>query len=77
MKLDQKVLELMAKKGDNLQGSLDRGDAEIGAYLSNEILLGETEFDVDAVIGWSREEKKFIVSSEKNELARLLGYSKH
>lgn len=77
VKLDQKVLELMAKKGDNLQGSLDRGDAEIGAYLSNEILLGETEFDVDAVIGWSREEKKFIVSSEKNELARLLGYSKH
>jgi hypothetical protein len=75
VKLDKKILDLMAKKGDTLQGSLDAGDAEVGAYLSNEILLGDTEFDVDAVIGWSREQKKFIVSSEDAELNRLLGYA--
>ena len=33
------------------------GDPEIGSYLGNEIPLGEGEFDVDAVIGWSREHK--------------------
>ena len=75
VKLDKKILDLMAKKGDSLQGALDAGDAEVGAYLSNEILLGDTEFDVDAVIGWSREQKKFIVSSENAELNRLLGYA--
>ena len=75
VKLDKKILDLMAKKGDNLQGLLDAGDAEVGAYLANEILLGDCEFDVDAVIGWSREQRRFVVSSEKNELNRLLGYA--
>jgi hypothetical protein len=75
-KLDKKVLDLLAKKGETLDGKVD-GDAEMGAYLSNEILLGATEFDVDSVIGWSREHKKFLPRDEGTELRRLLGYSKH
>jgi hypothetical protein len=74
-KLDRKVLELMAKRSDPVEGLA--GDAEIGAYLTNEILLGEGEFDIDATIGWSRTERRFLVSSEKGELQRLLGYAKH
>ena len=71
-KLDKKVTDLLAKKGEKLEGM--QGDAELGAYLSNEILLGETEFDVDAVIGWSREHKGFVTRGEDAELRRLLGY---
>jgi hypothetical protein len=74
-KLDKKVLDLLAKKGEKLEGTID-GDAEMGAYLSNEILLGETEFDVDAVIGWSRESKSFLTRGEPVELRRLLGYGR-
>ena len=74
-KLDKKVIDLLAKKGESLDGI--RGDAEMGAYLHNEILLGETEFDVDHAIGWSREHKRFMPKSQKGELARLMGYSKH
>lgn len=75
-KLDKKVLDLLAKKGDNLDGKI-AGDAEMGAYLSNEILLGATEFDVDNVIGWSRDHKKFLPKDEGTELRRLLGYAEH
>ncbi len=75
-KLDQKVLALLAKRGDNLDG-VEGGDPELGAYLSNEVLLGETEFDVDSAIGWSREHKTFLVKGEKEELRRLLGYGHH
>jgi hypothetical protein len=74
-KLDKKVLDLLAKKGETLDGM--SGDAEMGAYLSNEILLGATEFDVDGVIGWSREHKMFLPKDEDTELRRLLGYSEH
>jgi hypothetical protein len=77
VKLDKKVLDLMAKRGDTLEGVMRYGDAEMGAYLSNEILLGDTEFDVDAVIGWSREERKFLPQNDKREIARLMGYAKH
>ena len=72
VKLDKEVLSLMAKKAE-MSGS----DPEVGAYLTNAILLGEGEFDVDEIIGWSRDERKFVTKSEKNELRRLLGYSKH
>jgi hypothetical protein len=75
-KLDQKVLDLLAKKGQSLDGRV-AGDAEIGAYMANEILLGETEFDVDQLIGWSRESKSFVTRDEGTELRRLLGYAEH
>jgi hypothetical protein len=68
-KLDEQALKLIAKRDEGLSG-----DAEVGAYLSNEILLGDTEFDVDAVIGWSRSHKRFLARDEKTELRRLLGY---
>ena len=75
--LDKKILDLMAKRGETLEGVLRYGDAEMGAYLTNQILLGDGEFDVDAVIGWSREERRFTTKDEKSELARYLGYAKH
>ena len=62
----------MAKRSD-----LSGDDLEIGAYLHNEILLGETEFDVDDVIGWNREERRFVPKNDATELQRLLGYAKH
>jgi hypothetical protein len=77
VKLDKKVVDLMAKRGDTLEGVMRYGDAEMGAYLTNEILLGDGEFDVDAVIGWSRDERKFLTSSEQGELSRLMGYARH
>jgi len=77
VKLDKKILDLMAKRGETLEGVLRYGDAEMGAYLTNQILLGDGEFDVDAVIGWSREERRFTTKDEKSELARYLGYAKH
>ena len=40
-------------------------------------LLGETEFDVDKLIGWSRDQRKFLPRDEKTELRRLMGYSRH
>jgi hypothetical protein len=72
VKLDKEVIELMAKRSD-----LSGDDLEIGAYLHNEILLGETEFDVDSVIGWNREERRFVPKNDAAELKRLLGYAKH
>jgi hypothetical protein len=77
VKLDKEILDLMATRGETLEGVMMEGGAEMGAYLTNEILLGETEFDVDGVIGWSREERRFTTKDEKNELARLLGYANH
>lgn len=70
-KLDAKVLAELKKSG--VQGD----DLEVGAYAANEVELGETEFDVDAAIGWSRQERKFVPRSQGAELRRLLGYSKH
>jgi hypothetical protein len=69
-KLDAKVLALTESRG-----TIEGDDA--GAYLANEIYLGETEFDVDAAIGWSRAEKRFLPRTDSGELRRLLGYSKH
>ena len=79
-KFDKKVLDLLAKRGEAVDGV--SGDAEVGAYLHNEIqgadpLLGETEFDVDKLIGWSRDQRKFLPRDEKTELRRLMGYSRH
>ena len=62
----------MAKKTD-----LSSGDPEMGAYLSNSILLGDGEFDVDSVIGWSRAEGRFVPRNDKAETKRLLGYARH
>ena len=72
IKLDKDILALMATRSD-----LTAGDPEMGAYLTNSILLGDTEFDVDAIIGWSREEKRFIPRNDVAETKRLLGYAKH
>jgi intein/homing endonuclease len=72
IKLDKDVLALMAKRTD-----LASGDPEMGAYLSNNILLGDGEFDVDAVIGWSRDERRFIPKNDTAETKRLLGYARH
>ena len=77
VKLDKQVLDLMAKRGETLEGVLRHGDAEMGAYMTNTILLGDGEFDVDAVIGWSREERRFLTKDEQGEVARLLGYARH
>jgi hypothetical protein len=71
--LDKKVIDLLAKRGESLDGI--KGDPEVGAYLSNEVLLGDTEFDVDAAIGWSRALNKFVVRDESHELRRLMGYA--
>ena len=70
VKLDKQVLNLLAQKND-----LASGDPEVGAYLTNSILLGDGEFDVDEHIGWSRAEKKFKPRSNDAELRRLLGYA--
>ena len=72
IKLDKEVLALMATKSD-----LSTGDPEMGAYLSNSILLGDGEFDVDAIIGWSRDEKRFVPKGDAAEAKRLLGYARH
>jgi len=72
VKLDEEVLSLMAKRSD-LSGS----GLEIGAYLHNEIIVGDKEFDVDNIIGWNRAEKRFAPRDDKSELRRLLGYSRH
>ena len=76
IKLDEKVLSLLARK-ESPSLSEGIGDLEIGAYLGNEILLGTGEFDIDAMIGWSRAEKRFVTRSDNSEVRRLLGYSKH
>jgi len=72
VKLDREVLALLAKRGD-----LAAGDPEVGAYLSNSILLGDGEFDVDAAIGWSRAEGRFVPRGVNSEARRLLGYARH
>jgi len=71
-KLDKKIAA-MALKRETLEGDA----AELGAYITNEILLGETEFDVDSAIGWSRTDRCFKPRSEKGELRRFMGYSQH
>lgn len=70
-KLDKQVLDLLARKGE-----VSGDDPEVGAYLTNRILLGDGEFDVDATIGWSRAEKRFVPRGDRSEARRLLGYSR-
>lgn len=72
-KLDARALALAAERSDS------SGDEslELGAYLGNEIVLGDTEFDVDRLIGWSRAHKKFLPRTESTELRRLRGYANH
>lgn len=71
-KLDKEVLARLAERED-----LSSGDPEVGAYLSNSVLLGDGEFDVDASIGWSRDEQRFVPRDEESERRRLLGYARH
>jgi hypothetical protein len=71
--LDKKVLDLLAKRGESLDGL--RGDPEVGAYLSNEVQHDEGEIDVDAIIGWSRVGRGFVTRGETQELRRLMGYA--
>jgi hypothetical protein len=72
LKLDKEILDTLTSKTEEISG-----DPENAAYLSNSILLGEGEFDVDAEIGWSRNEKRFLPKSGTSEARRLLGYAKH
>jgi len=72
VKLDQQVLDLMAKRGD-----LSGEDLEIGAYLGNKIEGLSEDEDVDSMIGWSRATKSFLPRSESGEFRRLLGYARH
>jgi hypothetical protein len=72
VKLDRQVLELLDSRSD-----LSGADPEVGAYLTNSVLLGEGEFDVDAAVGWSREEKRFVPRGSRSEARRLLGYARH
>lgn len=72
-RLDARVLDAARTSGVVLEGDA----AEFGAFLANEINLGDTEFDVDAAIGWSRAEKRFLPRNERGELRRMLGYSRH
>jgi hypothetical protein len=74
---DAKVAALLAKGMAPEQVAATLGDVELGSYLSNEIPLGDGEFDVDAVIGWNRKEGCFEPKSEKQEANRLLGYANH
>lgn len=76
-KLDKKIVEMLSKQPETMEGAALYGDAEMGSYLANEINLGDTEFDVDAVIGWSREHRRFLPKDEKSEKSRLFGYAKH
>jgi|SRR5579872_1782425 len=75
--LDAKVEKLLKSgmKPEDISASL--GDAEIGAYLTNEIPLDQGEFDVDKVIGWNRVEGRFEPKTEEHELRRLAGYAEH
>lgn len=50
------------------------GDLDVGAYLANEVCLGVGEHDVDAAVGWSRRERRFLPRDEASEGRRLLGY---
>ena len=72
VKLDKEVLALMARRSD-----LSGAGLEMGAYLHNEIITSDGEFDVDNVIGWNRSEKRFAPRSDSGEFRRLLGYSRH
>lgn len=72
VKLDSEVLALMAKRND-LSGS----GLEMGAYLHNEIETNDGDLDVDLVIGWSKNEKRFVPKGDKEEIRRLLGYARH
>jgi len=75
--LDSKIKDMVERGMTPEDIAVSLGDAEIGAYLSNEIPLGAGEFDVDAVIGWNRTEGRFEPKTEEHELRRLAGYANH
>ena len=67
--LDKEVLALLAQKQD-----FAAGDPESGAYRNNEVASDDDGPDVDAIIGWSRAERRFVPRSVESETLRLLGY---
>jgi len=67
LELDQQVMQKMAEASAS-------GDFELGAYLGNPIPM-EHEWDLDALMGWSREHKLFVPNSVQAELRRLRGYT--
>lgn len=76
-KMNAEVLAML-KKGEAPAGvDATMGPGEEAAMMSNQIDLSVGEFDVDALIGWSRAEKKFVPKSDLGELKRLLGYRNH
>jgi len=84
LKLDEAALAKLRSRGresvslGDVQDLVENRDVEeVAAYLSNGVELGDTEFDVDQVVGWSRAERAFRPRSEAGELRRLMGYSEH
>lgn len=77
VQLDAKIVAMLKKGMTSEDIAATLGDVELGAYLSNTIPLSEGEFDVDAIIGWSRAEGRFVPKTDKHETNRLFGYAKH
>lgn len=77
VEFDQKVAAMLARGMAPEQVAATLGDVELGAYLRNEIPLGDGEFDVDSLIGWNRAEGRFEPKDDKQEARRLLGYANH
>lgn len=75
--LDARVKKLLEEGMTPEDVAVSLGDVELGAYLTNEIKLGDGEFDVDAVIGWNRMEGAFEPKTDTHELRRLAGYAGH
>jgi len=75
--LDAKIVAMLKKGMAPEDVAATLGDVELGAYLSNEIPLGEGEFDVDKIIGWDRGSRSFGTKNDAHELRRLMGYRKH
>jgi hypothetical protein len=68
LELDQQVMQKMA------EASASGKDFELGAYLGNPIPM-EHEWDLDALMGWSRDHKLFVPNTVEAELRRLRGYN--
>jgi hypothetical protein len=79
-KLDAKILERLKQETAGTQSQLSGDQRELRAYAGNpvgDILESEGITDLDKLMGWSREHKKFVPYSKDAELRRLLGYAKH
>lgn len=71
--MDAEVLARIQK-----ETSLSGADRELRAYAGNPVgdaLAKEGVTDLDEIIGWSREKKRFVPYSAAAELRRLRGYA--